>query len=97
MNMKNKNKINNRRKSTHIIIVIRLSLCDWEDIFVFICARMYYLGTIFNTPVIISKSILRSGSVLVERSHLIADFNPVRIRADGSQVILRLEELAAIQ
>lgn len=53
----------------------------------------FYLRTILNTPVIISNGIMRGGSIHIEHRHFIADFYPVRIRTNGSQIIPRLEEV----
>lgn len=38
---------------------------------------------------------MRSRSVHVERRHLVTDFNPMRVRTDGSQIVSRLEEITA--
>jgi len=38
---------------------------------------------------------MRSGSVLVKRSHFITDFNSMRIGTNCSQIISRFEKLTA--
>jgi hypothetical protein len=59
------------------------------------CLLGSYLRTIVNTPVIISNSIMCSGSVNIERRHFVADFYPLRVCTNGSQIIPCLEEVAA--
>lgn len=36
-----------------------------------------------------------SRSVHIERRHFVTDFNPMRIRTDGSQIVSRLKEITA--
>lgn len=38
---------------------------------------------------------MRSRSVHIERRHFATDFNPMGVRADGSQIIPCLEEITA--
>lgn len=38
---------------------------------------------------------MRSRSVHIECCHFVTDFNPMGIRADGSQIVSRLEEITA--